>query len=126
MAYRPTKERYAGGGKVKYLVYRSGQPLRSGRIQERTRVKRLYFPANAGEIEIGQPTMVEKRTGRRVYGVEVRYRSRLSATTAHRGTTIYRLPERWTEREKVVELPQDAKDVRLTDQPPKGPLQAVA
>jgi hypothetical protein len=126
MAYPPTTARYAGGGKVKYLVYHSSQSLRNGRVQERTRVKRLYFPANAREIVLSEPTMVTKRSGRRVCGVVVRYRTHLSATTAHRGKTTYQLPERWVEREKVVDLPEDARDVHLTAHPPGGPLQAVA
>lgn len=125
MPYRPTTARYAGG-KVTYLVYRSPQPLRNGRVQERTRVKRLYFPANAREIELGEPGTVTKRTGRPVYGVVVRYRAHLSAAKAHRGKTTYQLPERWVEREKVVELPEAARDIHLTDRPPEGPLQAVA
>jgi hypothetical protein len=49
MSYRPSTERYAGGGKVKYIVYRSPQPLRNGRVQQRTRVKRLYFPIERQE-----------------------------------------------------------------------------
>jgi hypothetical protein len=30
MGYRPSEARYAGGGQIKYLVYRSPQPLRTG------------------------------------------------------------------------------------------------
>ena len=126
MRYPPRTERYACGGKVKYLIYRSPQPMRSGRVQERTRVKRLYFPANARDITVSRPTTQEKRTGRQVHGVEVRYQARLSGAEAHRGTTIYQLPERWVQRSKVVELPRDAKDVHLVDRPPEGPRMAVA
>jgi len=111
---------------VKYLVYRSEQPLRNGRVQERIRVKRLYFPANATDIAIGRPGMHEKRTGAPVYGVAVRYRAHLSATRAHRGGTTYDVPEREAERIKVVELPRAATGVQLTDHPPEGPRMAVA
>jgi hypothetical protein len=126
MSYRPTQERYAGGGQVKYLVYRSSQPLRNGRVQERTRVKRLYFPASAKEIAVEGPGTVEKRTGRQVYGVTVRYQYRLTAATAQRGETSYELPARWARRVKVVELPSAVRDVSLTDKPPEGPRMAVA
>ena len=52
MAYKPSESRYAGGGQVKYLVYESPQPLRSGRLQQRTHVQRLYFPADAKDITV--------------------------------------------------------------------------
>lgn len=71
-------------------------------------------------------TWVEKRTGRRTYGVEVRYKARLAATEAHRRGTTYQMPERWVERSKAVELPPSAEDVHLVDRPPEGPLMAVA
>jgi hypothetical protein len=126
MPYKRSEERYAGGGQVKYLVYKSPQPLRTGRIQERTRVQRLYFPADAQEIAIGELGRLEKRTGRMVNGVPVHYRYQLAGARARRGNTRYQLPERWTERTKIVELPEKARDVRLTDKPPAGPSMAVA
>lgn len=125
MRYRPSEARYAGGGQVKYLVYRSPQPLRTGRVQDRTRVRRLYFPASATEITVEGPQTLTTRTGRQVYGAAVHYRYHLRGTTAHRDQTTYSLPPRWAERTKVVELPQSAKDLSLTDQPPEGPLMAV-
>jgi predicted GIY-YIG superfamily endonuclease len=124
--YKPTTARYSGGGKVKYLVYRSPQPLRTGAIQLRTRVKRLYFPKDARRISMERPKMVATRSGKRVYGVLVRYETRLSAARARRNSTTYTLPERWVERTKVARLPRIAKGVRLTDRAPEGPLLAVA
>ena len=125
MRYRPSEERYAGGGRVKYLVYRSPQPLRTGRVQDRTRVRRLYFPASATEITVEGPQTLTTRTGRQVYGAAVHYRHQLRGATAHRDNTTYSLPSRWAERTKVVELPRGAKALSLTDQPPEGPLMAV-
>jgi hypothetical protein len=124
--YKRSEERYAGGGMVKYVVYRSAQPSRGGRTRQRMRVKRLYFPADARDIELERPGTYEKRTGRRVHGVAVRYRYQLAGGPARRGNTPYRLPERWSERRQVVELPQGATDVRLTDEAPEGPRMAVA
>jgi hypothetical protein len=125
MRYRPSQARYAGEGQVKYLVYRSPQPLRTGRVQDRTRVRRLYFPASATEITVEGPQPLTMRTGRQVYGAAVHYRYHLRGTTAHRDKKTYPLPPRWAERTKVLELPQGAKDLSLTDQPPEGPLMAV-
>ncbi len=126
MDYRTTKMRYAGGGKIKYLVYRSPQPLRTGRLQQRTRVHRLYFPENATNIQVEGPKIFRKRTGRRVYGVAVHYRYGLRGAIARRKGTRYKLPARRADRTKIVALPRDVKNVRMTAKPPQGPKMAVA
>jgi hypothetical protein len=94
MRYRPSQSRYAGGGKVKFLVYASSQPVRGGGRRERRRMKRLYFAANATDITLGRVGTQERRTGTRVFGVTVRYQSRLPRTLARRGRTTYELPSR--------------------------------
>ena len=111
---------------MKYLVYKSPQPLRTGEIRERTRVKRLYFPADARHIGIDEPGMIRTRTGRRVHGVAVHYDYQLAPARAQRGATRYTLPARQSERTKVVELPRGARGLSLTDRPPEGPRMAVA
>jgi len=123
--YKPSEARYSGGGQTKYLVYSSPQRLRGGQTQERTRAKRVYFPAAAENIKVERPGMVDRRTGRSVYGVAVHYRSPLAGARARRGGTSYQLPQRWAERTKVVDLPQGARNVRMTDNPPEGPRMAV-
>jgi hypothetical protein len=120
-----SESRYSGGGKVSYLVYTSTQRLRGGRSQRRTRVKRLYFPANARDIKVEDPGMFRRRTGRSIYGVAVHYRSHLPATRSRRGATTYQLPERWMKRTKVVELPRGVTGVQMTNRPPEGPRMAV-
>jgi hypothetical protein len=124
--YRPTTARYSGGGKVKYLIYRSPQPLPSGATQLRQRVKRVYFPKSARHITVERPKTVATRSGKRVYGVRVRYEERLGPTRARRNSTTYTLPARWVARTKIVTLPRNAKNVRLRDRAPEGPLLAVA
>jgi hypothetical protein len=124
--YKPTTARYSGGGKVKYLVYRSPQPLRSGVRQLRARVKRVYFPRSARRISMERPRTVATRSGKRVYGVQVRYEEHLGPTRARRNGTTYTLPARWVERAKIVPLPRNATHVRLRDRAPQGPLLAVA
>jgi hypothetical protein len=123
--YRTSQSRYSGGGKVKYLVYQSPQPVRSGRSRVRARVKRMYFPANARKIGIDSPGLHRRRTGSSVYGVAVRYESHLAPTTARRGRTTYRIGPRWVPRQKIVDLPKGATKVRLTDRAPEGPRMAV-
>jgi hypothetical protein len=126
VAYKPTEARYDLGGKVKYLVYQSPQRLASGRLQARTRVKRVYFPGDASNITVGKPGLYRNLRGRRVFGVPVTYRYILAPATIHRGKTIARLPPRKAHRTKIVPLPRHVEGLRLTGRPPKGPLQAVA
>jgi hypothetical protein len=126
LPYKPTRARYDNGGMVRWLVYQSPQPLRNGRRQMRTRVKRLYFPGDASGIELGKPGMMKKRTGREAYGVTVHYRHELPATTARRGGKTVQVPKRTSTRDQVVELPQGATGPKLTTKPPEGPKMAVA
>jgi hypothetical protein len=134
MANKQSQARYDGGGQVKYLVYRSPQPLRNGRTQERTRVKRLYFPADATEIRVEDPAELTNRTGRKVHGVAVHYRYQLGSAPSRRGRSTRQTPrgtrsntqERWSDRTQVVELPRQAKSVRLATKPPEGARMAVS
>jgi len=125
MAYKPSEARYDGGGQVRWLVYSSPQPLANGRRSNRIRVKR-YFPADARKIKLSRPAELTKRTGRKVFGAEVHYEYRLAGATARRGGRRYEVPARWASRTKIVELPGQAKGVRLTDNPPEGPKMDVA
>jgi hypothetical protein len=126
VAYKPSEARYDLGGKVKYLVYESPQRLANGRVQIRTRVKRLYFPGDARSITVGTPGWYVNLRGRKVFGAPVTYRYELAPATVHRRSTIARLPPRTAHRTKVVPLPRGVKNLHLTSHPPKGPLQAVA
>ncbi len=82
MTYKPSEARYDLGGKVKYLVYQSPQRLANGRVQMRTRVKRVYFPGDATNITVGKPGSYRNLRGRNVFGVPVTYRYVL-ATYSH-------------------------------------------
>jgi hypothetical protein len=126
MVYKPSQARYDLGGKVKYLVYHSPQRLASGRVQMRTRVKRVYFPGDASRITVGEPGWYRNLRGRKVFGVPVTYHYVLAPAIAHRGHRVVRLPPRTAHRTKIVPLPRHVKGLRLTSRPPKGPLQAVA
>jgi hypothetical protein len=132
MANKQSQARHADGGQVKYLVYRSPQPLRNGRTQERTRVKRLYFPADATQIRVEDPAELTNRTGRKVHGVAVHYRYQLAAPGRGRSTRQASRSgrqssvERWSDRTQVVELPAQAKSVRLATKPPEGARMAVS
>jgi hypothetical protein len=74
VAYKPSEARYDLGGSVKYLVYQTPQRLANGRVQMRTRVKRVYFPGDAKNITVGEPGSYRNLRGRKVFGVPVTYR----------------------------------------------------
>lgn len=120
MPYKPSQARYDGGGKVLWLVYDSPQPLPGGRRAVRTHVKRLYFPAEARSIKVSTPHKLSNRTGRKLFGAEVRYEYNVAAAQARRNRKRFEIPERWSSRTKVVALPREAKGVQLTDTPPEG------
>jgi hypothetical protein len=126
MAPKRSEERYNKGGKVVYLTYVSPQRLSKGKTQPRTRMQRLYFPGDVRNIRVGKPGEVAKRTGRKVHGVAIEYDYVLKGARARRGNTRYELPERQSKRTKIVDLPDNARNIRLTDNPPKGPTMAVA
>jgi hypothetical protein len=123
--YKPTQSRYSGGGKVKFLVYSWPQTTSAGKTRERTRSKRVYFPATARDIKIDRPGTHRRRTGSSVFGVAVHYRSHTPTTRARRGRTTYTMPERWTSRTKIVDLPRGASMVKLADKVPAGAGMAV-
>ena len=126
MAMKRSEERFDKGGRVLYLVYDSDQRLRGGNVQRRKRVKRFYLPADSREVSIKGPQRTRKRTGREVNGVEVHYEHLQAGTTARRGQTTYKVPERWAQRVKVLEVPKGAGNVEVTKDPPKASRMAVA
>jgi hypothetical protein len=83
-------------------------------------VKRIYLPADSDKLSLEGPKTLHKRTGRDVHGVALHYEHRVAAARASRGDTKYKIPERTSERTKVIELPSGARELRLTDRAPKG------
>jgi len=119
MAYKPSESRYDGGGRVVYLEYSTPSRARESESMSR-RAKRIYLPADSTNLRIEGPKTLTKRTGRSVHGVALHYEHIVGAARARRGDTKYRLPERTSERTKIVEVPAEARDLRLTDKAPKG------
>jgi len=128
-----TKYSYKGKTILYYIVYKSPQKYRDGSIRLRTRVKRVYVSGKLLDWQVGEFT---KKSGKRVFGVRIIYENprkgyRRRGFTAHRGRTTYHVSPATIGRTvypvvKIVELPRDAKDIRLTRNPPKGALMDVA
>jgi hypothetical protein len=126
MPPKGSEQRFDQGGQTRYLVYESDQRLRNGEMRERIHVRRFYLPADAHDLSMDGLRTLRKRTGRRVHGVEVKYQHLVGGTQAHRGGSSYKSPARWAERTKVIEVPQSARKLRFTDNPPSNSRMAVA
>ncbi len=113
MVSRSLRSRRSHGGKIKYLVYQAAKRLRSGGTQQRTGVKTMFFAPNARDISLDRPGSHKTRTGKRVHGVAISYRSELAPSRTRRGRHIAR-PFR-----RIVELPSGVSNARLMDAAPQ-------
>ena len=124
MSYRPTTYKYAGVTKTLYVIYKFPQKLRNGRIQLRTKVKRFYVSGT--NVSTYGPAFFTNRKGKRIYGIKVTYRNPIKAFVAHRGKTSYRQPKKTLVVSKIIPLPREVRNVRISSTAPKGPLMEVA
>ncbi len=108
--YLPTELKYKEG-KVLWLVY-------FHRGKGRHYAKRLYFPASAEDIEFEGPGEFVNKFGRKVWGVRITYKARVAPATIKIGNRAIHLPERWVNRVKVVPLPHEAEEIKLTEERP--------
>lgn len=125
MSYKPTESKYVGPTKVYYIIYEQSwihnyRGHRKKRTQ--TRVKRVYI---SGTLLSWKKGTFRKRSGRKVYGIQFKYKTTVKGFVAHRGRTRYRQPRKEIVVTKVVELPKDARNVRVSTRAPKGPLMDI-
>jgi hypothetical protein len=118
--YRPTESKYKGGAHQMYVAYDLEQQTRGGGTATYPKVKRVYI---AGEVKDWQAGTVKKRTGKEVHGVRIEYeqsrrRHHRAGYTASRGGTSHRVrpagvPSTSQRFVQVVEVPEDARNVRF-------------
>ena len=111
MAYRPTEYPRVGAGRYYYIMYKNLERTRVGTRVWKPRVKRVYISGRVVDVKRGR---VEKRNGKMVHGIKFYYVNTRRPYTAHRGRTRYRVSRTEMIIEKVVELPKDARNIRLT------------
>ena len=110
--YIPTEAKYKGGAKVLWLVYYLPR-------RKREYAKRVYIPAQAFDIKVEGPGVFKNKFGNDVYGIRITYKIKIKPTTIHvRGKEIH-LPERIVTKTKVVPIPKDATNIRITDEKPE-------
>jgi len=113
--YIPTEVKYKGTAKVLWVVYY--HPKR-----KREYAKRIYFPANAFDIEVEGSGEFENRFKNKVYGLKITYKMTIEPTVIRvRGKEI-RLPERTVTKTKIVPLPKDAQNIRILDHKPDSAM----
>ena len=109
--YIPTEVKYKQG-KVMWLAYY--HPRR-----KRHYAKRIYFPGTARNIQMEGPGIFINKFGKEVYGVKISYETLVAPATIKKGNVVIHLPERWVKKEKVVPIPEVAKDVKLLEEKPE-------
>ena len=113
--YIPTEIRYKGGAKVLWLVYYLPR-------KKREYAKRIYFPADAFDINVEGPDIYKNKFGNEVYGIKITYKMTIKPTTIHvRGKEIH-LPERVVTKSKIIEVPKDATDFRIVEKKPESAM----
>lgn len=125
--YKPTTAKYVGRTRTLYIVYpeKHIHTYRGGvrHRREQTRVKRVYIP---GEYKgYSGPGLFTARSGRQVWGIKIWYENPVSGGIWRRGSTRYRMPRKRMIVEKIVPLPSDVREVRVTGSPPRGPLMDI-
>ena len=118
--YRPTESKYKGGAHEMYVTYDLKQRTRGGGSATYPKVKRVYI---AGDVTDWKTGTVRKRSGREVHGMRIEYeqsrqRYHRQGYTAERGETSYEVAPASvgaTSQKfvQVVEVPQDARNVRF-------------
>ncbi len=117
--YIPSESRYRQG-RVIWLEYVSPHEYKGGRRYPRRRVKRIYLPGDAHDLQLEGPDWFITRFGRKVFGVKLTYKTTLSPTTIHRAGRVIRLPEREIRRSKIITLDEGATEIKILEQRPEG------
>ena len=110
LRYKPTTAKYRGRTRTLYIYYESRDRVRGGKVRWKPHVKRVYISGTVTKIERGTFT---NRFGRRVYGLKFTYENPRKAFTARRGRTRYRVARATVTNTKIVELPRDARKVKI-------------
>lgn len=121
LRYRPTEAKFSGKGRYYYILYLSKDRVRGGKVRWKPHVKRVYISGELLEYKVGR---VRKRSGRTVHGIVFVYLNerrgyRRRGFVAERDGKVYEVraasvPPSKTVVRKVVELPSDARIVKIT------------
>jgi hypothetical protein len=117
MAYKETKEKFKGPTQTFWITY---EVPRKGAEEPVDKAKRFYIPGELQKTE--GPGTFENKIGNKKFGIKVTYGKPREGYTAERGETEYEVEETETTVTKIVELPEDALNVKITDKVPKSAI----
>jgi len=110
--YIPTEAKYKEPAKVLWLVYYLPR-------RKREYAKRIYLPGEYRNLHVEGPGVYINRFGNPVYGILLTYQIKVKPTVIHIHGKEVHLPERWVTRRKVVPVPEDAQNIRITEEKPE-------
>ena len=113
--YIPTEAKYKGPGKTIWLVYYL--PSR-----KREYAKRIYLPGTYRNLKVEGPGVFYNRFGNPVYGILITYEMPIKPTVIHIHGREIQLPERWVTKKKVVPVPKEAQNIRITEEKPDSAM----
>lgn len=118
--YRSTESKYKGGAHEMYVTYDVKQKTRGDHETLYPKVKRVYI---AGDVTTWKRGQVQKRSGRKVSGVQVDYQQTRSGYhrqefTAQRDHTKYKVKPATVKNSsqkfrQIIEVPKDAQNVHF-------------
>lgn len=117
MAYQETTEKYKGETKTYWITY---EVPSKGAEEPVDKAKRFYVSGKVVRTE--GPDTFENRMGNQTFGLKVTYENPREGYTATRGGTEYEVEGAVTRVEKIVELPKDARNVKVTDKEPSSSM----
>jgi hypothetical protein len=117
MAYKKTTEKYKGETKTYWITYK----VPSERTKEPiNKAKRFYVSGELKKTE-GPDTFVNKM-GNKTYGIKVTYENPREGYKAEREGKEYEVKPSMTTVTKIVELPEDAINVKITEKEPESAM----
>ncbi|KXS43083.1 MAG: hypothetical protein AWU59_1327, partial [Methanolobus sp. T82-4] len=117
MAYKETTEKYEGETKTYWLTY---EVPSKGTEKPVDKAKRFYVP---GELKSTQgPDSFVNKMGNKKYGMKVTYENIRKGFDAKRDGTEYHVEPATTTVTKIIEIPEDAINVDVTDREPESAM----
>lgn len=115
--YKETTEKYEGETKTYWITYEVPSKSTEEPVDK---AKRFYVSGKLKDTE--GPDTFENKLGNKTYGIKVTYDNPRKGYDAERDGTKYHVEPTMTTITKIVELPEDAINVEITEEEPKSAM----